>query len=150
MPAVMLDANLLVLLIVGSADRSYIARHKRLRAYTEDDFDLLQDLIAPMSTVIVTPNILTEAANLASQIGEPARTEIAAKFQTLVDIVEEHYIESKCAVEQAEFPLSWLTDSGILHDMTGGSVLLTADLDLYLAALRRGLTAENFNYLRRL
>jgi hypothetical protein len=150
MPEVMLDSNLLVLLIVGTADRSYISRHKRLKTYTEDDFDLLQQLLTDMSAVIVTPNILTETSNLASQIEEPARTHIAGAFRAFVSLAEERYIDSKQAVEQPEFRRLWLTDVGILEEMNSACVLLTADRDLYLAALHRGWKAENFNYLRQL
>ncbi|MGH9477535.1 MAG: hypothetical protein ACRD1C_14630, partial [Terriglobales bacterium] len=59
-----LDSNLLVLLTVGTASRAYISRHKRLQAYSEADFDLLVEVIAPVSKVMVTSNTLTETANL--------------------------------------------------------------------------------------
>ena len=150
MPAVLLDTNLLILLIVGTADRSYIIKHKRLRAYTEDDFNLLLRIIAPMSPIIVTPNILTEASNLASQIAEPARTHIAMTFRAVLGEIEERYVASRRAVEQPEFPRLWLTDAGILDEMTDSHVLLTADLGLYLAALERGHEAVNFTYSREL
>ena len=63
--AVVLDANLLVLFVVGIASPSYIAKHKRLAAYTENDFALLTDLLSAAGSVIVTPNIVTETSNLA-------------------------------------------------------------------------------------
>jgi hypothetical protein len=148
MPAVLLDSNLLVLWIVGTTARRYVSQHKRLRAYTEDDFDLLLRLLRPMSAIIVTPNTLTEASNLVSQIAEPARTHIALTFRALVGIIEERYVDSRRAVDQAEFPRLWLTDSGILDQLTDTQVLLTADLGLYLAALQRGHDAVNFNHLR--
>jgi hypothetical protein len=150
MPDVVLDANLLVLLIVGSADRRYIARHRRLRAYTDSDFDLLQSLLPSMTSIIVTPNILTEASNLASQIAEPARSHIAEAFRFFVSLAQEHYVDARRAVMQPEFPQLWLTDAGVLEQMTKANLLLTADQELYLAALDRGLPAENFNYLRSL
>jgi hypothetical protein len=148
MPGVLLDANLLLLLVVGAADRTYIRKHKKLKAYSEADFDLLQELIAPMNPIIVTPNILTEVSNLASQIADPARTHIATTFRMLVGLLDERYVASKRAVVQPEFSRLWLTDAGILDEMTDEHVLLTADVGLYLAALARGQAAENFNYRR--
>ena len=68
-----LDANLLVLLIVGLTDRRLIASHKRLKEYTVDDFDLLERLISASAGIAVTPNVLSEASNLTRQIGGPAR-----------------------------------------------------------------------------
>ena|SRR2546423_4054991 len=148
MATVLLDSNLLVLLIAGMSSREYIGKHRRLRDYSEEDFDLLLDFIGPMSAVIVTPNILTETSNLLSAIGEPARTHIAGTFQQLVGAWEERFTQSVHAVEQSEFPRLWLTDAAILHEMANSHVLLTADLDLYLAASQRGFTAVNFNHLR--
>jgi hypothetical protein len=148
MPAVILDSNLLLLLVVGLADRTYIGKHRRLQAYSEADFELLRQLIAPMSAIVVTPNILTETSNFAQQIAEPARTRIAIVFATLLEKLEEQYVASRQAAAQLEFPRLWLTDSGILDQMTEERVLLTADLSLYLAAERRGYKAVNFNYHR--
>jgi hypothetical protein len=148
MPAVVLDANLLVLLVAGMSGREYIGRHRRLRAYTESDFDLLLELIAPMSSIIVTPNILTETSNLLRLIPEPARARISETFRKFIDASEEHYIESSEAAKQREFIRLGLTDSGILTKLTDTDVLLTADLDLYVSALRRGWNAVNFNHLR--
>lgn len=150
MASVVLDSNLLLLLVVGLADRTYIGKHRRLQSYSERDFDLLRQLIAPMSTIIVTPNILTEVSNFAKQIAEPARTRIATAFTVLLDELSEQYVSSKQAAAQAEFSRLWLTDSGILNQMTDENVLLTADLSLYLAAEQRGYKAINFTYQRNL
>jgi hypothetical protein len=46
---VLLDANLLVLWVVGRASRDYIGRHKRLRAYDLADFDSLMRMLARRS-----------------------------------------------------------------------------------------------------
>ena len=35
------DANLLVLLVAGLTERGLISKHRRLREYTVDDYDLL-------------------------------------------------------------------------------------------------------------
>jgi hypothetical protein len=75
-----LDANLLVLLVVGLTKLNYIATHKRLKTYTIDDYTLLTELIAASAGMVVTPNVLSEASNLLRQIGEPARSEIVKPF----------------------------------------------------------------------
>src|SRR4051812_35268145 len=117
MASVVLDSNLLLLLVVGVADREYIKKHRRLQSYSEADFDLLRRLIAPMSAIVVTPNILTEVSNFAKQIAEPARTRIATAFTVLLDKLDEQYVASKQAAAQPEFSRLWLTDSGILDRM---------------------------------
>jgi hypothetical protein len=149
-PSAILDTNLLVLFLVGTADRSYISRHRRLRAYSEADFDLLLRLLESVRTIIVTPNILTEVSNLARQIDDPARTRIGAVFRTLLDAVDERHVPSRHAASHPEFLRLGLTDVAIMEEMANGHILLTADLDLYLAVSRRGHQAENFNHLRQL
>lgn len=147
---IILDAHLLLLLIVGTASRHYITTHRRLRAYTDADFTLLTQILTTASKIVVTPNTLTETSNLAGYIAEPARTHIYQTFRAIVaaDETEERYAESKVAVTRAEFERIGLTDSCLLHIGTVPHMLLTADLQLYLAALSQGLRVQNFNYLR--
>ncbi|MSP01969.1 MAG: hypothetical protein EXR07_13095 [Acetobacteraceae bacterium] len=144
--AVVLDANLLVLFVVGAASRSYIAKHKRLRAYTEKDFTLLLDVLSASPRIVVTPNTLTETSNLLRQIAEPARAHIYAVFQALLADTDEVYVESDRAARHAAFPRLGLTDAALLTVVTAGHVLLTADLDLYLAADRQGQAVINFTH----
>ncbi len=107
-------------------------------------------MLAAASKIVVTPNTLTETSNLAAYIAEPARTRIYQTFRAVVsaDETEERYAESKVAVNRAEFERIGLTDSCLLDITTAPHMLLTADLELYLAALNQGLQVQNFNYLR--
>ena len=63
---VLLDTNLLVLLVVGLESRRFIAQHKRLTAYSSEDFDLLIDLLGRFGPAgwATTPSVLAEASNL--------------------------------------------------------------------------------------
>jgi hypothetical protein len=145
---VIVDANLLLLLVVGLTRRSYIEKHKRLQEYEEYDFDLLKTLIDSAAKVIVTPNTLTETSNLVKRIGEPARTQIYKQLRLVVKAFEEQYVESNRAVDRAEFLRLGLADAVQLDIVSESHTLLTVDLDLYLAASARGVDAVNFNYLR--
>ena len=66
-----IDANLLVLLIVGSVGDELIARHRRLQNFTAEDYRSLRNLLDRVDQVFVTPNTLTESSNLIAQHGEP-------------------------------------------------------------------------------
>ena len=147
---IILDAHLLLLLIVGTTSRDYIAAHRRLRAYTAADFTLLTGLLTAAVKIVVTPNTLTETSNLVAYIAEPARTRIYQTFRAIVaaDGTEERYAESKIAVNRKEFERIGLTDSCLLQIATVPHLILTADLELYLAASDQGLQVQNFNYLR--
>jgi hypothetical protein len=144
--AVVLDANLLVLLVVGMASPACILRHKRLRAYNVRDFELLRTVLSSASRVIVTPNTVTEASNLAGQISEPARTLVFTKLRALLTIAEERYVASRRVAENSTFLRLGITDAVVLDVMDVSSILLTSDLDLYLEAARQGRTAVNFNH----
>ena len=150
MPArpIVLDANLLVLLIVGIASPTYIGIHKRLRAYSLQDFDLLTRLLETASRIIVTPNTLTEAVNLGRQIKEPARTRILQAFRSVVADTTEIYIASVQASRRNEFLRLGLTDAVVLGSAAAQDTIVTADLDLYLEAARQGRKVINFNHYR--
>ncbi len=149
---IIVDTNLLLLWIVGLASADYIRKHKRLRAYTDEDFALLLNILSRARKIILTPNTLTETSNLAGYIAEPARTEIYSVLAALIKAVEteEYFIPSERAAARPEFTRLGLTDSALLELIDETHTLLTADVDLYLAALYRGLNAENFNHYRNL
>jgi hypothetical protein len=145
-----IDTNLLVLFIVGTTNRNLVTRHRRLKAFSPDDFDLLLRLVASSRQVFVTPNTLTETSNLLGYLDEPARTQVFETFRALIQSTSEEYLESRTACSAKEFLRLGITDS-VLLEITGKSrVLLTTDLDLYLSALSRGLNAYNFNHLKEL
>ena len=156
--SVVLDANLLVLFVVGRSSRSHIARHKRLQQYDIAAYELLAERLAAVPHVVVTPNVLTEASNLLSRGTEPARSEIMVTLQALIQNlgdsltrggVDERYVPSAQAAARGEFVSLGLTDSAILESSDENTVLLTDDLELYLSALRDGHSAEYFTYSRR-
>jgi hypothetical protein len=144
---IIVDTQLLVLFLVGKTRRAYIRKHKRLDKYTEDDFDLLCEVLSGFARVIVTPNTLSEASSLVRLIGDPIRSEIYAAFGVMA-ATDEIYVASRIAAAEPEFPRLGLTDAVLLSDDLGAYPLVTADLDLYLAASKRGRNALNFHHLR--
>ena len=149
--AVVVDANLLVLFVVGRTSPGLIGHHKNLRAYAMSDFALLQAWLQPASKLLATANILTETSNLLGQIGEPHRTRIFTVFQALmhsVEVIEEFYVPGKTAAARPEFVRLGLTDAALLIEQTNDFTLLTADGPLYVAALNAGRKAVNFNHIR--
>jgi hypothetical protein len=142
------DTNLLVLFVVGMTNRNLVAKHKRLRAFSLDDFDMLCRIIASSRQVLVTPNTLTETSNLLGHIDEPGRSRVFETFRAVIRSTTEEYVESRTACGAKEFLRIGLADSGLLEVAGKSRILLTADLDLYLCALSRGLTVQNFNHLR--
>ncbi len=147
---VALDSNLLLLLVVGMTSRDYVAKHKRLRAFTAEDYDLLREELTVAEEILVTPNTLTETSNLIDHIGEPIRAEVYATLRALLRLptAKEAYVASVAAAERAELPRLGLTDCALLELCSSGTPLMTVDLHLFLAAVAKGAKALNFNHIR--
>ena len=69
-------------------------------------------------------------------------------MQSLIQIHGELYVISEDAARQADYLRLGLTDAAILTRLDGGTALLTADFDLYVAAIARGFKAATFDQIR--
>ena len=146
---IFIDSNLLVLLTVGSVGRDLISRHRRLREYTAEDYDVLRNLIRPVERILVTPNTLTETSNLLSQHGEPERSRFLDRLRFIIHESEEVVIASSEASDNSDFSRLGLTDAVLLEAVTDETPVLTVDLGLYLAALEKSdHAAVNFTHHR--
>ena len=145
------DANLLVLLVVGSLDRDLIGKHRRLRAYSADDYEILIKLLDPVERVLVTPNTLTETSNLLAQHPEPERSRFFERLRFIIGEAREVVVASVIASDNSAFDRLGLTDAALLEAITPDTPLVTVDLDLYLQANASGQeVALNFTHLRNL
>ena len=144
-----LDANLLVLLVVGSVDRELIAKHRRLRRFAVEDYERLLGLIARVERVFVTPNTLTETSNLLAQHRDPERSRFFDRLRFIIQESEEVVVASAVAAANRAFQRLGLTDAALLEVVTAETPLVTVDLDLYLAALAKDpYAAVNFTHLQ--
>lgn len=151
---VIIDTNLLLLLVVGSADRQYISKHKRLAPdYSIDDFDLVTAVASSFSDIILLPNTLTEVSSFARQIGNPARDHIQSKLAEFIEVNTEIHIAGRSAALRDEFFELGLTDAAILQlcaaplgELT--PTLLSVDADLLNAASALGYGFLDFTQLR--
>ena len=142
------DANLLVLFVVGNVDEDLISKHRRLREYTSDDYGVLVTALDPYDRILVTPNTLTEASNLLAQHGEPERTRLLEGLSILIEETEEIVVASIEASTDTEFERLGLTDSVLLQAATPETPVLTVDFPLYDAISQRNVDAVvNFRHL---
>lgn len=146
-----IDANLLVLLIVGSVGEELIARHRRLQQFMPEDYRSLHNLLDRVDQVFVTPNTLTETSNLLAQHGEPERSRFLDKLRSVIQESREIHVVSEVASQNNAFKRLGLTDAALLEVATVDTPLLTVDIDLYRAAWVKGReTAVNFTHLQSL
>ena len=145
---VLVDTNILLLFVVGAFDRELIPRFKRTSHFAPEDYDLLARLLRVFHRTITTPNVLTEVSNLTAQLGEPAKTGCMRLLAQGIALLDEHYVASAEAAPTALFPRLGLTDAGILLLAGGESLVLTDDLELFVALAKAGVDAINFNHVR--
>lgn len=143
---ILIDANLLVLLIVGLTNIKYIKIHKKCSQFTIVDFQLLESILNNASGVVTTNNALTEASNLLGYINDPAKSKIFETFYRFIQINKEIYVPSKRASAQKHFIRLGLTDAAFLEAGETSMQLLTTDLDLVTAATKAGQNALNFTH----
>jgi hypothetical protein len=144
----LVDANLLLVYFVGSYDPTQIARFKRTRAFTEDDFYTLAALITFFSKIVTTPNVLTEVNSLSNQLPEPIKPSYYLEFARRVDTLEEHFLESRGTSRSAHFTRFGLTDSGIVELVKDKYLVITDDLRLASYCQNIGIDVINFNNIR--
>ena len=143
------DANLLILLIVGRVREEFISKHVRLQQFIVEDYRILRNLLDGVDQVFVTPNTLTETSNLLAQHGEPERSRFFDELRFTIEKSREIHVVSEVASQNREFRRLGLTDAALLEVATVETPLLTVDLDLYLAALTKNLdTAVNFRHIQ--
>ena len=142
---VLIDTNLLVLLVVGRTGQHLISKHRRLQAFTIDDYGRLDEILSAIDQVVVTPNTLTETSNLLAQHSEPERSRFFDVFRYLIGVSQEIRIASVEAAQDPQFVRLGLTDSAVLEVVSAETPLLTADLPLFLAAASKDYNAA-FNF----
>ena len=146
-----IDANLLLLLVVGSVSRDAIARHRRLREFTWDDYGVLINLIDQVEQALVTPNTLTGTSNLLGLHGEPERARFYERLRFIIEQTQEIVVTSASASRDNAFTRLSLTDAALLEVATAEYPIITVDLDLYLAASASNPeSAINFTHFRNL
>jgi predicted nucleic acid-binding protein len=147
--ALLLDSNLLVLFIVGSAGENLIGRHNCLDAFDVDDYRQITSMIAGASRLILVAHVLVETSNLIRQISEPAKSEVTAILKLLIDRFPEEAVSSADATIHTQYLRLGLTDAVLLTlSITPNAVLFTADHDLYGAATGEGREAYNFFHFK--
>ena len=147
---IFVDANLLVLLVVGLTDKNLISKHKRVRQrFDAGDFELLCRIVSQYPRLLVTPNTLTEASNLLAQHREPQKSRILDKLAELITGSREIYVESGVASRNNTFNRLGLTDAALLEEISAERPLITVDVNLYYAGQRKDSSASvNFEHLR--
>lgn len=151
---ILLDSNVLLLLWLAEFDQSLVGG-KRLEKYSVDDVTLLKSYVGKFSLILTTQTILTETSNLASKVLSGRRkAELFERLYPLFNPCAPSQFQ-QCSIEQLSlsqevFVSLGYTDATLvaLANSSEGRLLLTDDLDLYVAAITRQAPAINFTHMR--
>ena len=143
-----IDANLLVLFVVGRTKRELIAKHRRLREFSVHDYDRLVRTISAVEQIVVTPNTLTETSNLLGLHKEPQRSQFFDVLRWIIEQSKEFTVASDRASRNRAFRRLGLTDAVLLEVVSADTPLLTVDLDLFIEVSSKDpRAAVNFRHL---
>lgn len=145
--SITIDCNVLLLLVIGSIGKKQIEKFKRTSMYTASDYDLLIDLIGD-STILVTPNVLTEASNLLESFNSSQVSESLHALKRFIFEVNEEYLTSLDLSGNKCFLKFGLADSSIFELSKKGVVAITTDSRLYSFLATQGHPVINFNYYK--
>ena len=145
---ILVDANLLVVLLVGQLGPAHLKNCRATKSFTPDDFSLLQRFVVQFDTLVTTPHILTEVSNLAGSLPEPLLGEFRAVFRAVVESMSEQSRPAREIAWDAQFLRFGLTDTAITLIAPGRYLVLTVDLPLCGLMHRRNVAVINFNHIR--
>lgn len=145
---IVIDTNISLLLVVGMCGRELVSRHKRLKAFTEEDFDRVFRIVDHYSDVVISPNIASEISNLIGRSALRQNAIFVRKLAEFVNAATEVYVPSMNAVRRREYDHLGVTDAAILEILDDETELMTVDHNLHVAAIRSGYRATNYNHHR--
>jgi|SRR5579883_1996484 hypothetical protein len=145
--SVVLDANLMVLYLIGRVNRRRIPGFKRTQNHTIEDFRLLERLLDWFGGLVSTPHVFSQATDLAKPYGHELRL-VRSELKALTGSTRELYQNSQVLAHHPVFEQLGLADSALAAEADRGALILTADINLQVAIERRGKDALNFNHLR--
>lgn len=141
--SILLDANLLLLLLIGAFQRERISTFKRTAQFSVDEFEVLRSLVSQFRTIITTPHLLTEVSNLANSLPEYVKEAWAAHFAAQIGTLLEVFYPASEIIAESAFNAFGLSDAAI-QKASKGTLVLTDDFRLsgYLRSL--GFATLNF------
>lgn len=143
-----LDTNVMLLFVVGSADERMIETHKRVsNRFIRRNYKQLLSIIEATENLATTSNILTEVSNLLRQTDNRKRERLVSVFARIIESIPEIFLKSDTVVNDNYFHRLGLTDSIILKLKADDYHILSIDGPLCWACSDEGLPHTNLTPL---
>ena len=134
-----IDANLLILLIVGRVGTELIGEHRRLRGFTTADYERLVEFASRYEAICVMPNTLSETSNLLTSHLRMHRHRFLDTLRIMIEQSREIVVASAAAASNEHYLNLGLTDAALLQAASLETPLLTADVKLFTVATADGI-----------
>lgn len=149
-PGVIVDANLLLLLLVGDLSPARVEQFKPTRSHFEAaDYVRLKEILTDVDRLVVTPHILTEVSNFLGKASSQEGTYELRSYLAMIiggfDIQDAPISALMNSDDDKQvFCKFGLTDAGIIHLAHKGYLAITVDFPLtkYIESIH----LEAFNY----
>ncbi len=141
----LIDANLLLVCLIGRMNRRRIPTFERTSSHSIDDYKILEFL----KKIVTTPHILTEVSNLAGKLASDELHKLRQLLSEWISTTLEIFEPSSDVVTDPAFKNLGLADAAISSLCNrAGILLLTADVSLYGALTNRGFDAISFKQIQ--
>jgi hypothetical protein len=143
---VLVDANLLLLYLIGTFQRARVETFKRTSEFTLEQFDILFRLLRGFPVIVTTPHILTEVSGLANSLPDRIKPEWCDHFAQQVGTFREISRPATIVMQESCFSPFGLTDAAI-QNAAPDILVLTQDHRLSDVLSRQGITTLGFRDL---
>lgn len=124
---ILIDANALVVLLIGIIDPRLFKTHKTTSIYEEQDYYDLLAIVGDLKNLVVLPNVWTEVDNLLNNFSGNYKYPYIEAITNIINNTTETYIHSILATQSNEFFEIGLTDSLLLTYARECKLLVTSD-----------------------
>jgi len=139
----LIDANIVLLYIIGSIDILLIRDFSRTAMFTEDDFYKISKFIDYFELKITTPHILTEVSNL---IGN--KQNLQSFLGAYIEKTKEIFLESANVSKNNAFLNFGLADIAISETAKNSYLVVTNDNPLFGYLVNQRIDAVSLDQLR--
>jgi hypothetical protein len=147
---VLVDANILLLLVIGSTAPDRLGTMTRTKGYSEDDFEQASSIVGQFRWSVTTPHVLSQTSDLLRRTGAYGKLAraLSSKLHAVFIVTQEHFVPARVLARPREFHDLGLADASVLDAAHRGCTVLTDDLALHNVILSRGDKSINFTEWR--
>ena len=146
---ILLDANLLLALLIGSFGAGEVERFKRTRQFTTRDVVELNKIVESFAWIYTTPHVIAEVSNLLDWLDDTKKREANRRLAAYICRAKEVHIEAVEIIKTPIYCKLGITDAGlVVLAQKESCIVFTADLPLYHYAANLRIKVVNFNHIR--